>query len=306
MTSHAEVRPCEGVSSSRDRYIGLVQLAVGATLISFSGGFVTLAEVGPTMAGVYRNFIGGAILLAIVLVRRKRLWWGFGAFRACVLCALLFGLELSFYHRSIRYVGMGLACLLGNFQFLFLAGFGIAVLGEKPSWKLFVSFFLSLLGLFMIVGIDWGDLEKIYKIGVVLGLITAFLYSAYLLVLRRIQSGTNFDQAMANMVVISLVSAFAMWLEGLSQHEIFWAADSKSWWALIAYGLVSQASGWLLISKGLPKLEASRAGLVLLLQPTLAFFWDVLFFARPIDVVEIIGLVLALGGIYLGTSRKRP
>ena len=277
----------------------------GATLISFSGGFVILADVGPTMAGVYRNFIGGVILLAIVLVQRGRLWRGFGAFRACVLCALLFALELSFYHRSIRYVGMGLACLLGNFQFLFLAGFGIAILGEKPGWKLFVSFFLAMVGLFMIVGIEWDNLEKTYRIGVILGLITAFLYSAYLLVLRRIQSGANFQEAMANMVVISLVSAFAMWLEGLGQHEVFWATDSKSWWALIAYGLVSQAIGWLLISKGLPKLEASRAGLVLLLQPTLAFCWDVLFFARPMAVVEVIGVVLALGGIYLGTSRQR-
>jgi len=288
-----------------DLYIGLVQLAVGATLISFSGAFVTIAEVGPTMAGVYRNLIGGLILLAIVLVQRGRLWRGFGGFFWCALCGLLFAFELSFYHRSIRYVGMGLACLLANFQFLFLAGFGIAILGEKPSWKFFVAFVLSMVGLFMIVGIEWRDLEKIYRIGVIFGLITALIYSAYLLLLRRIQSGANFGEAMANMAVISLVSAFVMWLEGWSRHEIFWATDPKSWWALIAYGLVTQAIGWLLISKGLPKLDASRAGLVLLLQPTLAFCWDVLFFARPMAVVEIIGVALALVGIYLGTIRQR-
>jgi hypothetical protein len=64
---------------------------------------------------------------------------------------------------------------------------------------------------------------------------------------------------------------------------------------LLAYGLTAQVAGWLLISHGLPHVEASRAGLVLLHQPSLAFGWDILFFARPTGGMDVVGAVLALG-----------
>ena len=46
------------------------------------------------------------------------------------------------------------------------------------------------------------------------------------------------------------------------------------------------------------------AGLALLLQPTLSFVWDVLFFGRPMQPIEIAGAAIALFAIYLG-SRSR-
>ena len=61
----------------------------------------------------------------------------------------------------------------------------------------------------------------------------------------------------------------------------------------------------MLISKALPKLEASRAGLILLLQPTFAFVWDILFFSRASTWLEMLGALVALFAIYLGVSAKK-
>jgi drug/metabolite transporter (DMT)-like permease len=52
------------------------------------------------------------------------------------------------------------------------------------------------------------------------------------------------------------------------------------------------------------KLEAALIGLILLLQPTLAFVWDVLFFARPAMPLEVLGVLLTLVAIYLGTTSR--
>ena len=60
-----------------------------------------------------------------------------------------------------------------------------------------------------------------------------------------------------------------------------------------------------LITFGITKVEASRVGLILLLQPTLAYLWDILFFAKPIIPLEITGAILALIAIYLGTVGRR-
>jgi drug/metabolite transporter (DMT)-like permease len=43
---------------------------------------------------------------------------------------------------------------------------------------------------------------------------------------------------------------------------------------------------------------------MLLLQPSLAFVWDVLFFDRPTDIADVLGAAMALGAIYLGTGGK--
>jgi drug/metabolite transporter (DMT)-like permease len=44
--------------------------------------------------------------------------------------------------------------------------------------------------------------------------------------------------------------------------------------------------------------------LLLLLQPTLTFIWDMIFFGRPTTVIEGAGAMLALGAIHLGSKRK--
>jgi drug/metabolite transporter (DMT)-like permease len=72
---------------------------------------------------------------------------------------------------------------------------------------------------------------------------------------------------------------------------------------LLCYGVLSHSLGWLFLANALPHVSTTEAGLALLLQPTLSFTWDILFFGRPMQPVEIAGAVLALVAIYLG-SRK--
>ena len=67
-------------------------------------------------------------------------------------------------------------------------------------------------------------------------------------------------------------------------------------------GLLSQAIGWILITNALPHVRASLVGLSLLLQPSLSFVWDVLFFRRETSVVNWLGVIIVLSAIYLGMS----
>ena len=74
---------------------------------------------------------------------------------------------------------------------------------------------------------------------------------------------------------------------------------------LLAYGLVSHCLGLLFIASSLPKVSTTEAGLALLLQPTLSFVWDVLFFGRPMTLTELIGAAIALLAIYMGSRQRR-
>ena len=275
------------------RVIG--QLLVGATLISFSPVFVKIAEVGPTMAGFYRNLFGGIFLLIVALLRGEPLWRGRRPFLYAVAAAVLFAADLSFWHRSIHYIGPGLSTIMGNFQVFFLAAFGIVVFREKADWRYLISIPLALFGLFLLVGVDWNILAPDYKLGIYFGLFTAITYAGYMLVLQRSQSETPRLSPAANLAVISLLSALFLGVEASLQGESFYIPNTKSWVSLVAYGILCQALGWIVISRALVKVAASRAGLILLLQPTLAFVWDILFFnalarirlARGLDTIRL-------------------
>ncbi|MCP4665018.1 MAG: DMT family transporter [Deltaproteobacteria bacterium] len=287
-------------------HTGVIQVTAGAAMISFSPVFVNLAHVGPTAAGFYRMLFGGMILWAAALVRRERLWHGFNHFLQLFICSIFFSLDLAFWHRSVYYVGPGLATLLANFQVFFLAGFGILALGERPTWKTALSVPLAVAGLYLVVGINWAGLGSQYKIGIVFGLIAALCYSAYILALRRLLTAHGRASKLADITLISLLTAGIMGPWAWAQGEGFGIPDLQSWGALVGYGLIPQVLGWLLISTGIVKIDASRAGLLLLLQPTLAFVWDILFFARPTGLMEILGALVTLFSIYLGTiSLKR-
>ncbi len=288
----------------RARRLAPIQLTVGATMISFSAVFVKWAHVGPTTAGFYRMLFGGLILTALVFIRKEKLFFGTLHFIMVCACGVLFALDLTFWHRCILYVGPGLATLLANFQIFFLALFGIFVLKEKTSWKLITAMACAMLGLYLIVGPGWSSLGKLYRTGVILGIVSAVCYAAYILTLRNCQARIP-GAAFPTIASVSILTMLCLGAEVLFENQSFRIPDHQSWGALIAYGLFSQVLGWVLISKALPAVEASRAGLLLLLQPTLAFFWDILFFGRAISLLEAMGALLALTAIYLGASARK-
>jgi len=220
-----------------------------------------------------------------------------------LVCSIFLALDTTFWHWSIRYVGPGLATLLANFQVFFLTAFGAIALGEKLTLKLLISIPLAMFGLYLIAGLNWNDLGADYKTGILFGLIAAICYAAYILTLRKHQSGSVRTTGLSTIALISLLTALIMGLEAWVQKEGFYIPDLQSWCALLGYGVLSQALGWVLITGGLVKLEASVVGLILLLQPALAFIWDVLIFARPIVPLEVLGALLTLFAIYLGTTR---
>jgi drug/metabolite transporter (DMT)-like permease len=53
----------------------------------------------------------------------------------------------------------------------------------------------------------------------------------------------------------------------------------------------------------LPAVFASLAGFILLLQPSLAFVWDVLLFQRPTSLMNWVGVSIVLFAIYLGSVK---
>ncbi len=281
-------------------------LLIGAVMISFSSVYVKIAHVSPSVSAFYRVFFGALVLFAMVPFRRRFRWLGWRYLALAAICSGSFALDLFFWHRSIHFVGPGLATLLANFQVFILAAIGIVVLKEPFRWRIALSILVAFLGLLLIVGIDWRQLGAAYRLGVWFGLMTAVCYTAYILSLKRIQSLPAGMPPIENLAVISLLSTGWLAMDVWYRGDGFHIPDAPSTAALVAYGVFSQVVGWVIIATALPRVKASYAGLVLLLQPTLAFLWDVILFQRVMTGRNLAGVLLAVWGIYLGTTLPTP
>ncbi len=278
-----------------------LRLFAGAALISLSPVWVKLVSVSPTTSGVYRTLFGGVALLIYLLLTRQGLRLSRPVWAMVLAASVFFALDLWFWHRSINYIGPGLSTLLANFQVFFMMLAGIILYRQAPRPVQWVAAPLALLGLGLIVGFDWSELPADYRLGLIFGLLTAVAYAGYLLTMRAARADALDALPLREVAIMSLTVAGILAVTAYFEDASLAIPTMADAGWLLAYGLLSHCVGMVLIASSLPRVSTTEAGLALLLQPTLSFIWDALFFARPVTVTELVGAVIALTAIYLGS-----
>ena len=281
-----------------------LRLFAGAALISLSPVWVKLVDVSATTSGFYRVLFGGIAIGIYLLLSRKRLQFSQRIWQILVLAAVFFALDLWFWHRSIIFIGPGLATLLANFQVFILMLAGVLVLRQRPTALQIVAVPLALFGLALIVGFDWRDLPANYRMGVIYGLLTALVYAGYLLTMRFARKDVTDGMPTREITVVSFAAAMMLGVAAIAEGQSLVIPSMADAGWLLAYGVLSHSLGYILIVSSLPQVSTTEAGLALLLQPTLSFVWDVLFFARPMTPAELAGAAIALVAIYLGSRQS--
>lgn len=288
------------MNSSRQNPGSILLVIAGAVMISFAAVFVRLADVAPTTSGFYRMLFGSIGLLILIAVQ-PRLHRGFArGWVGSALIAAFFTADMWFWHRSILFIGPGLATLLANFQVFVLAAIGVLWFREHFGARFAAAIALAIGGLWLLFGQEWSDLPPDYRIGVIFGLLTALAYSGYILTLRGLQIHQPHTRVEARLAQVTILCGAMLGAINMIEGNGFAIPDIRSLLALIALGLVCQVLGWLAITRGMPGLPASLVGLLLLLQPTLSMIWDVAFFDLQLQALQLVGAGLALAGIYLG------
>ncbi len=283
----------------------LWRMTAGAALISTTSIFVRWAHVGPTESAFWRMAFGGLMLLILLAARGQLRGLHWRDFAWLVLPAFAFGADLFVWHRSIEYIGPGLATLVANFQVFILAVVGVVFYRERLTLRFAGGLLLALIGLWLLVGVDWSEFTPRFRLGVWLGLFTGVCYATYLLSLRRAQQArpalTPMRALCVNRLLCAAMLACAVQAEGGS----YAIPDVQTWGSLLGLGLFGQVLGWVLIASAMPQLPASLVGLLLLLQPALSFVLDVILFARPTSELDWLGLALSLIGIFVGSVRGK-
>ena len=280
------------------------RLFFGAVVISFSPVFVNIANVAPTTSGFYRVLFGGIALTFFIFLSGKKISFNQSAWVAIFCSAIFFSFDLWFWHRSILYVGPGLATLLANMQVFFMMAAGVLLFKQKPSARQIISIPLAITGLFMVVGIDWSNLPQNYQLGIVFGILTAISYSGYMLCMRQARINSTYSIPMREIAIMSLFVSIFLGSTAIFEGKSLLIPTVIDFSWLLAYGVLSHAVGLVLIASSLARVPTTEVGLALLLQPSLSFLWDILFFNRSTSLVEALGVLIVLFAIFLGFKRN--
>lgn len=291
--------------AAHSRRYAIAGILTGAILISFSGVWVKLSHVTPAAAAFYRLLFGALFLIPGAFWRKEFRRLTVGQTALVFFAGLVFAMDLVLFHISINHVGPGLGTILPNFQVFVMAAVGAFVFRERLGVVYLLSIPLALAGLFLVVGSGWDALGAQYRLGIYAGLGTSLCYSCFLLSMRRLQGEARKSALFYILMLVSAASA-AFIAAGMALHgDSFSIPDRESLLSLLVLGIFSQGVGWILISHALPRLRVSLSGLILLLQPALAFVWDVSFFDRPTSVLNWFGVAVVLVAIYMGSVRKK-
>ena len=278
---------------------------VGAVTIAFSGILYRLADVSPSTGAFYRCAYAVPPLLLLAWLEDRRLgprpvemraWaWGAGAF---------FAFDLILWHRSIEYVGAGLATVLGNTQVLLVGIAAWVLFREHPSRNVIAAIPVAMLGVVLISGVlEQGAYGDDPELGVVFGLLTGVAYTGFLLTLRH--GASDLRRVAGPLSDATLACALFIVPAGLALGELdFLPPPSAHLWLLLL-ALSSQVAGWLLITTSLPRMPAAVTSVLLTVQPVCSVVFAAILLDEDPSALQLVGVAAILAGLVLA-SASRP
>jgi len=274
---------------------------IGASCIAFSGVFYLFAAVSPSTGTFYRAVFGLPILVLVAFGE----WRRHGPLpRESIALAAVAGVfftgDLMFWHHAIEAVGAGLATVLGNLQVIIVGSFAWLLLGERPSRATLLALPIVLAGVILISGVVGSDAYGADpQLGVVLGILTAFCYSGYLLIIRR--GGRDPRRPAGPVAVATLVVIVCSFVVGQVAGDLDLTPPPASLFWLAMLGITAQSAGYLLISISLPRLPAVITSVILLAQPVMSVGLAVVLLGETPSSTQLFGVALVIGGITAAT-----
>ncbi|MDB5122912.1 MAG: family transporter [Mucilaginibacter sp.] len=267
-------------------------LVIGILCISFSPIFVKLAGVPALPSAFYRIAIGW-LFLAPYCIAKGNLKISRRDLIVAVIGGLVFASDIAVWNLSLLKISATVSTLLANLAPVWV-GLLSFLLFKKRAGKLFwIGTAIAIAGMVILVGYKNVAGLKIND-GVLLALLASFLYAIYIIITKGIVQKIKILTFMFyNMLAASV---FLLIICGFQQSNLT-SFSLTAWLCFLGLGLVCQLTGWITINHSLRFLESTKVSIALLSQTVLAAFLAIIFLNEKLELNEVIGSAVVLGGI---------
>lgn len=279
------------------RYIGVLTVA----LVSVAHGaiFVRIAEADPIVIAAFRLGIATLVLAPVTLIfayadlravtgRQLRLIAG---------ASLFLALHFVTWIASLDFTSIANSVVLVNLNPLWLALYGLLVMGVRPGRLTWVAIALAVAGsVILALGSAAGGGASLF--GDLLALAGGLFIAGFLLLAQRVR------QSVALLPFVTLVygaAAAMLWVAVIALGLPIVGLTPTTYGAMIALALFSQIIGHTGINWAVRAIAPTLIALTFLGEPVLAALFGWAYFGEAIGWTTALGGALILAGIWLGT-----
>jgi drug/metabolite transporter (DMT)-like permease len=290
--------------STLKAYLALAAAVAG---IAWSAILVRWAGVPGAVSGFYRVLVAGAVLIPWAAFAKASARRAVGvppshrparrAAAVAVLGGVFFALDIALWNTSVMHTGAAVASILGNNTPIFVGVMSWLVFRRRPRASFWAGLALSLAGcLTIMLGPASAGSAPITLYGNLLALCASGFFAAYLVTTERIRP--SMDTLTFNTLAIagSIVTLLVVCVLARLPLAGF---PPRAWAAMITLGLVSQLAAYFALVYALGHLPATITSVGLLAQVPCTAVLAMLLLGEPLTMMQVIGGLVVLAGIYV-------
>jgi drug/metabolite transporter, DME family len=281
--------------------IPLLLIALSASLWGLIAIFVrTLSKVGFTPMEIVTIRVATATLMLCfgglfmypkqmkIKIADVKLFVGTG------ICSIVFFNWC--YFTTINHMNLSIAVILLYTAPAFVTVLSFFFLNERLNVIKIISVIGTLIGCIFIAGINLSETSSISTIGLITGLGAGFGYSLYSIfgkfALRKYESFTVtfYTFLIATITLIPLTGIWGKW-------SLIWRSDNLFW--ALGLGLFPTVIAYFMYTKGLEKMESSKASIIATVEPVVATLLSVIYYQEKLGVMQLIGAAFVLISVIL-------
>jgi drug/metabolite transporter (DMT)-like permease len=277
-------------------WIGPALMLCGSIAIGFAPIGLRLSDFGPQATAVWRFLFSLPLLAGLAMISRG----GLGRpDRYSILAGFFFGLDIVFWHASLKETSVANATFLVNLGGAAAGLIAWLALGQKPGRYWFGAMALALTGAWLLSHAGEASGQAALT-GDFLALAAASMLAVYLICAMLARRTQNPFSVLFWSTLVSIGVAGAA---AIGTHETLLPA-SPHWlfWPLML-ALVAHVGGQGLIVAGVGRTAPSLAGLMLLIQPVAAAIVAWRLFDEALTPMGLAGAMLILFGVWLAGRR---
>ncbi|MGI8610564.1 MAG: DMT family transporter [Candidatus Dormibacteria bacterium] len=241
-----------------------------------------------------RFLLAGGLLLVLLVLRHRPLPRGSTLAALVAMGSLGYVGQSAAYFNSLRYVPAAVTSILLYTYPAIVSVLSIPLYGARLSRLRGAALVLALAGSALVAGA--GRQGGLRWEGVVLGLLSAVVYSSYILFGKRVMRDVD---PVTAITVISLSAGTAYMAFTLGTGSLTLPSQATGWFAIIGLALVATVLGAGAFLAGLRATDPGRASLISTLEPLSTALLAALIFGETLGPLQLAGGALVLAAVVL-------
>jgi len=243
-----------------------------------------------------RTLIGSMLLVAIYVLTRQKVHLLQN--KKHTLCLIISGIAMGtswmFLYEAYQRIGVSMASLAYYCGPVIVMILAPILFREKLTWAKVVGFLAVLVGMFCVNAQSLNELKT--TLGLFCGIMSAVMYAFMVIFNKKAKSITGLENSMWQLLTSFLtVAVFVGVKQGFVIH-----IESGNWIPILILGIFNTGIGCYFYFSSIGNLPVQTVAICGYLEPLSAVVFSVLFLQESMNMGQVIGAVLILGGASFG------